>query len=479
MTIIFNPNYILKPDEGRSLIMSALVGRDIFPYMQDSTSTYVHPIFAMILCFVDGRDYEDCISSASEYLQVTKQMVEEFISKLVDNPNFIAIKSNDGYSFFPPYTIISKCIAGRNQRFSPDSFIYNKIDLRYKRHLTPSTITLMVNNICKTDCIYCYQDKSKLHKCEIPLQRIKELIKEARRINVRTFDVIGGEFFIYKYWYEVLFELKQNGFDPYLSTKLPLTEETVKKLASLSVRDIQISIDSLIEENLIKSIKVWKGYVNNLKYSLSLLNKYGIKVMVHTVLSKFNNQVQDMMSIFDYIKHLDCIIEWKIVTAENSIQSRVPYEEYKIDSDSLCNIEEYLNKILINCGFNVVFPWKDKSVINTSLANRSFFERTFCSGNYNSIYILPDGDVTICEQLYWNEHFIIGNVVKNDIIDIWNSEKAKSLFYINQCDIPSDSKCSTCKEFVQCRSLKQVCYRDIIRKYGADKWYYPDVNCPY
>lgn len=23
-----------------------------------------------------------------------------------------------------------------------------------------------------------------------------------------------------------------------------------------------------------------------------------------------------------------------------------------------------------------------------------------------------------------------------------------------------------------------VCYREIVKKYGFDKWYYPDVNCP-
>ena len=28
------------------------------------------------------------------------------------------------------------------------------------------------------------------------------------------------------------------------------------------------------------------------------------------------------------------------------------------------------------------------------------------------MYILPDGKVTICEELYWNEHFIIGDVTK-------------------------------------------------------------------
>lgn len=31
---------------------------------------------------------------------------------------------------------------------------------------------------------------------------------------------------------------------------------------------------------------------------------------------------------------------------------------------------------------------------------------------------------------------------------------------------------------ITCRIPKQVCYRDIVRKYGTKHWDYPDVNCP-
>jgi radical SAM protein with 4Fe4S-binding SPASM domain len=85
----------------------------------------------------------------------------------------------------------------------------------------------------------------------------------------------------------------------------------------------------------------------------------------------------------------------------------------------------------------------------------------------------------MCEQLYWNKNFIVGNVLENSIQEVWNSEKAKSIYFIKQEDIPSDSLCHTCTNFNVCREVRQVCYREIIKKYGTDKWYYPDVNCPY
>ena len=85
----------------------------------------------------------------------------------------------------------------------------------------------------------------------------------------------------------------------------------------------------------------------------------------------------------------------------------------------------------------------------------------------------------MCEQLYWNKDFIIGDVMKSSIRDIWNSKKAENLFYIKQEDIPSDSRCSKCQDFVRCRETRQVCYREIIKKYGKTKWYYTDVKCTY
>lgn len=476
--LTFNHSYVLKPDDGRALIMSAIVGRDSYLYMGDTSSTYIHPIFAMILSFFDGRDYQSCVDDASRYLHVKSEEVGSFIRKLINNSNFVSVKSKYGNSFFPPYTIVPLAKEDHDTRYNAEMFAYSSVDLRFKRHLTPSTITLMVNNICATDCIYCYQDKSRRLDCQIPLERIKELIQEARAINVRTFDVIGGEFFLYPYWEEVLGELKKQGYDPYLSTKIPIDETVIKKLKSLGIRDLQISLDTFIIKNLIVSLKTNRNYTAQMKRTLELLDRYGIPIMVHTVLSRFNHSANDMESVYSQIAGLHNVMEWKVVTADDSIHAHTSYDNFKIDMEGLNEIECYFNKIKQDSPIKIITPWiHQKESVNTT--EELFFNRNFCSGNYSSLYILPTGDVTICEQLYWNETFLLGNVNHQSISDIWNSKKAKSLFYINQKEIPDDSLCSSCLKFDSCRSIKQVCYRDIIKKYGPEKWYYPDVNCPY
>ena len=55
--ISFNPAYALKPDTGRTLILASLVGRRTLGDMDDSFTNIIHPIYAMILSHIDGRDY--------------------------------------------------------------------------------------------------------------------------------------------------------------------------------------------------------------------------------------------------------------------------------------------------------------------------------------------------------------------------------------------------------------------------------------
>ena len=493
--ISFNQYYTLKPDNGKTLVLSAFPGRNMVNGVEDSFTNIIHPIYAMILSFIDGRDYSDCISEASTELDVPEELIKNFVDMLLDRSTTTMIKNQMGISVFPPYTIVTTNDTRVEKRYSKDFFFFDEVDLRMSRHMSPSTITFMLNNICVTDCVYCYQDKSRKVSCSIPLDRILELIREARSLNVNSIDVIGGEYFLYPYWREVLSELRKYNYNPYLSTKIPLKEDDIKFLSSLNVLDIQISLDTLIEEHLIPSLKVKKGYTLELMHSLNLLDRYNIPIRIHSVLTKYNDTIEDMASVFSFIRKIKNIKSWHIVKGDPSLYPRAPYSEIEIQPQHLNRIIDYLESIDKQGYLQIKYPERvvdddtdknDGALIITDEENNNlkkkldkFFQRSFCSGLFSSLYILPDGNVTMCEQLYWNNDFIVGNVMSQSIEEIWNSDKAKSLFFIKQTDIPEDSKCHTCNYFNQCRNLRQICYREVIRKYGTTKWYYPDPNCPF
>ena len=71
------------------------------------------------------------------------------------------------------------------------------------------------------------------------------------------------------------------------------------------------------------------------------------------------------------------------------------------------------------------------------MMNSIIFEgRAKCTANLEGFVVLPDGTVTICEELYWNKNFIIGNIARDSIMQIWNSSKALKLSKLGKEDYP-------------------------------------------
>jgi radical SAM protein with 4Fe4S-binding SPASM domain len=194
-----------------------------------------------------------------------------------------------------------------------------------------------------------------------------------------------------------------------------------------------------------------------------------------------NDNISDMNSIFNFIVNFKNIKYWKPDLVGPSLYiSESSFEQIKPRSQNINILLEYFKQMQ-----NVsAFPIKYEGITRKSLSKidllekkKQFHQRGACTGNYSHLFILPDGQVTICEELYWHPQFIIGNITKQSLLQIWNSDTAKKKYAFPQEYIPKESACALCDEYQVCRSVKQVCWRDILKAYGQDKWFYPDVNC--
>lgn len=478
-TICLNPIYVLKPDKGRTLLLLKELIR-YNDFVKNGTEFIIHPIHAIILNFADGSDYETVINKSSDFLHADRSFVEKFLKPLIDNEHYVEYHSEylpDGYRL-PPKVIVTSSVK-RNDTFPPNSFKSDNIDLSIKRHYTPTNIVLMLNNRCVTNCFYCYADKRRLIDCQIPTERIKQLIKEAKVLNVNTFNVIGGEFFLYSHWKEILYYLHQYGYHPYLSTKVPLSENSIKSLSTLKIKDLQISLDSLITNHVCGILNVSEIYIDKLKMSFDLFQQYGIKIAIHTILNSQNQTCDDMQSLFDFLVKYENVHEWRIDVAAPSLYASQPYQSIKPNDVNVDLIINFLKEIESKAKFRIILPRRKSYSFQEKNKLALFDKRAVCSANYSGFFILPDGNVTICEELYWNKKFIIGNVLHQSLEEIWNSSSALKLYYLSQKEIPEDSKCSRCSQFTQCRLGKGVCWKSVLHKYGESKWYYPDPLCPF
>jgi len=320
--------------------------------------------------------------------------------------------------------------------------------------------------------------------CEIPLERLEELIREARKLDMRTFDITGGELFLYKYWEELLAEVLSNGFVPYISTKYPIDLEILNKLKNLGIKKIQISIDSIIKNELITMLDVTENYYHKLLLTLKELDKDDFEIHTNTQVNSQNQE--NIHLLLDYLLSLKNIKRMNISAAGYSIyKGEENYLVYKPDLEHVKKIEstvndlkaKYENTIDINfSGYIEKSGLIDKTFEEKK---RDFMSRSRCSANFYSFVILPDGKVTICEELYWHPQFIIGDLTKQSIEEVWNSKRALELYNISREMARDESECKTCDEFESCHRYKGVCWKEVLYAYGYENWDYPDPKCPY
>jgi radical SAM protein with 4Fe4S-binding SPASM domain len=478
MKVLFNPIYRLKVDKGKVFIFhrgGIVCAED---QHDEGFCGAIHPLYAIILSFLNGSELDDVIENIRKFIPIDSEEIYQFITSLLDCEYSKVIKYKN-YSIVFPSRLIITSDRSRDITYNPEDFLLDNVDLSESRPISVSKLTLMVNNICSTNCYYCYADKRNVVKNAISLDRYKQLIEEARESGVVSIDVIGGEFFLYPQWKQLYSFLMEHNYYPLLSTKACLTESDIQFLSEHKCTRLQFSLDSLIPNTLNRMLGVSNRYVENVKHTLLLLDKYGIKVAIHSILTQRNSTKEDFMSIFNFIKSLSNILYWKPDMGGESIYVDADIKgTITPTKDALMSISELCNDLQSKVDFPILYSGLDQDSDSSINTWARFKERSACAGNYLQLFILPDGKVTICEELYWHPKFIVGNVLEQSLDEIWNSEAALNLYYLKQSAISEESPCRTCKDYEACRIPKQVCYRDIMRKYGVKHWDYPDLNCP-
>lgn len=81
------------------------------------------------------------------------------------------------------------------------------------------------------------------------------------------------------------------------------------------------------------------------KNTITLLEKYGFKIQIDTILTKFNSDIKSILELFNYIKSLHNIKYWEIRVPEVSIYTPNEFKEIKADKHILKNLRDYIKII--------------------------------------------------------------------------------------------------------------------------------------
>jgi radical SAM protein with 4Fe4S-binding SPASM domain len=149
-------------------------------------------------------------------------------------------------------------------------------------------------------------------------------------------------------------------------------------------------------------------------------------------------------------------------------------DELRELNDRVEGLKNQYSHMSISCDY-----LKDATLMSRSEKKSWFQNRPYCSGGHWAMVVLPDGQCTVCEELYYNPTFLIGDLKKESILEVWNGEKLKTLIYPRREEFRG-SPCFACKDFESCHANKGRCWKRALkahsRKKNAEHW--PDPYCP-
>ncbi len=461
----------MRRDVDRSIIY---VKNPVESELSDFLQT-INTELATLLWLMDGSmEIDDVVMNWSELFVGTKPDRE--IGKVLQD----MLKSKLGPDIYV-YDVLGRVSSGTAVREDfPDisTLIVPKEieDLEDPRLRIPLRMLFMPTLDCTQKCYYCYSTESYSDNIKpIDFKRLQEIMEEAKELGMHTIDLSGGEPVSYKHFFPLMEKLFDLGLEVNLPTKYPLSREDVRRLKDIGLKTIQISIDALSPKFIDKVVGL-KGYGEKILKTIDYLEEAGIGVRTNTVITSYTlKEVYDLMRFLTTKENIYRVTQSPYSFSRFKHKDNFPIssEEYSAVLEASEEIFKSRPDISFNPG-NVFKPYEELSVAERE---NDWEGRSFCSGGRQSFTLLPDGKVTMCEELYYQQQYIMGDLTKQSIMEMWKSPEARSISYPPKELFP-DGPCGDCESLDACHYFPGRCVRESVKYFGENKHYYPDPRCP-
>lgn len=457
-------NYILRAEKTRVALVR---------YHSDTKTidkfAFIHPLAAIFIALLDGH-------------KTIEQAMGEFtfINDIFDSrttENFVIDLRTSLKKIFGDDVFCDDNYENSNSKtnkYDPSNFIINEenINLLGNKLDAPLDLNFIITQECNRECIYCFAEREYAPKFDqLSFQNIKKIIDDAKALKVHDIVFSGGEPFLRKDLIDIIEYTLSSGLFAMTSTKSYLSVEKCKRLKKIGLDFMQVSIDSMNQE--IANYMVGSpGYLKDIKKTIINLLEANIFVSCHVVVTPYN-----VFSIPDLIKSLTNygVSEVKLVNyGRSAFRHR---DSLFLDDDAVFWLEEnleILKQTITNTKINKNFSGRTKE-LTFEEKGKKYWERSVCGTGRSSMTILPDGKVLACEQMPTRNEHILGDLTKQTITEVWNSQKLRSFLLPDKINF-KDYPCYECKDFLRCNESIGRCFRDALNVYGSI--YAPSPTCP-
>lgn len=160
----------------------------------------------------------------------------------------------------------------------------------------PYHFVWLATNACNARCVHCSSASGKRRPNELSTIEAKGVFKTFARMGVLDVAISGGEPLIRKDLYEIIEYASEVGIRIGIgSNGSPITRETVRRLKSLGLHRLQISIDGI--EKTHDAARRWPGLYQKVVRAIHASLDGGLRTHVCCTVHRIN--YQELPNIFD------------------------------------------------------------------------------------------------------------------------------------------------------------------------------------
>lgn len=416
--LALDPQLCLKNDVDRAVLVTRPqpLSNDRKP-----VSRLLHPGDAVLLSLFDGdRTVQDVGRLWSELSGKPPEAAAADVDRLVDL-----------YSESVPegaLVEVDERVRRVLRKYDPMEFVMpaDRVNLTEPRFRKPYTVSYMPTLFCPQRCVYCRARISPRPEEDlIPLSRLREVFAELRGCGVEVVQLTGGDPFARRDIFDVLESIFEEGMVPDIPTKLGLTYYEALRLKDMGVKLVQVSLDTTDPTILDRMVGV-KGYHHRVFRMFDNLRRAGLGVRVQTVLTPMN--VPTVGRLIDALGGLGHVTKLTLTPYARSLFCH--RGELALGKEDRALVERQV---------------RDREPLYPSMKIALDGERPPCVANRHGFAILPDGRATVCEGLYDNPEYVIGDLRRESVMEVWSSPKALGIQGLEGEPGVASNACHSCR----------------------------------
>jgi len=311
----------------------------------------------------------------------------------------------------------------------------------------PTAVDVFITSRCNQYCIHCFSNGGKDNVQELSLSDLESIFDQLEKVGVLEVRINGGEPLLHREIGKILSYFKEKRFRKVMLTNGTLLDEETALLLKESGTVPTVSLDDSVAEghDLFRGVK---GSFKRTVEGLKILQKHGIQYGINCCLHKNNlSRYEEIIGLAaEHGASRIAFLDLKPVGRMKNHLNWVPsYREYQQLMNHLMFARAKHKGIDVSLDVFMHCLPLEESILE---ARKGYVS---CQAGKTRLSVDSEGLVYPCNLVISDPRWIIGDVKKEKIWDIWFSEKWS--FFRGKVKISDLQKCRDCRNLRKCKDF--------------------------